>query len=224
MKILSIIPARKGSKDIKNKNLVKFKGKPLIFHSIRVSKKIKSITTFVSTDSKKILQYAKKKGIQFNYLRPKFLAKDKSNVIDAVFHALKWFKERKVNFDAILLLQPTSPLRKESDVIKMIKIFKKKNMQSIMSVSKAREHPFKLIKINKRKWNFLEKNKKNFFNRQQYPQNYFVEDGNIYLAKISFLKRYKSFSVINKTNLYKLYHYPYIDINNHTDLKIAKLF
>ena len=72
---------------------------------------------------------------------------DKSNVIDAVFHALKWFKERKVNFDAILLLQPTSPLRKESDVIKMIKIFKKKNMQSIMSVSKAREHPFKLIKI-----------------------------------------------------------------------------
>ena len=93
-----------------------------------------------------------------------------------------------------------------------------------MTVSKAREHPFKLIKINKKKWNFLENNKRKFFNRQQYPQNYFVEDGNIYLAKISFLKRYKAFSVANKTNLYKLYQYPHVDINNYTDLKIANLF
>ena len=148
MKILSIIPARKGSKDIKNKNLVKFKGKPLIFHSIRVSKKIKSITTFVSTDSKKILQYAKKKGIQFNYLRPKFLAKDKSNVIDAVFHALKWFKERKVNFDAILLLQPTSPLRTSEDILAALKIAQHEDVTSVIGVCEVVDsHPQKLKTI-----------------------------------------------------------------------------
>ena len=61
MKILGMIPAREGSKGIKNKNLVKFKGKPLIFHSIKIAKKNKAIIPFVSTDSKKIKKYTLKK-------------------------------------------------------------------------------------------------------------------------------------------------------------------
>ena len=60
MKILGFIPAREGSKGIKNKNLVKFNGKPLIFSTINFSKKLNTVTSFVSTNSKKILKYAKK--------------------------------------------------------------------------------------------------------------------------------------------------------------------
>ena len=71
MKILGFIPARSGSKELKNKNLKKFNGKPLIYHTISISKKFKTITTFVSTDSKKILNLAKNYGVKFNYLRPK---------------------------------------------------------------------------------------------------------------------------------------------------------
>ena len=94
MKILAFIPARAGSKGIKNKNLINFGGKPLIFSTIKFCKKLKNITTFVSTDSKKILSYAKSKGIKYDYLRPKKLATDQSEVINSIFHALSWFKEK----------------------------------------------------------------------------------------------------------------------------------
>lgn len=224
MKILGMIPAREGSKGIKNKNLVKFKGKPLIFHSIKVAKTIKAIIPFVSTDSKKIKKYSEKNGIKFDYLRPKSISKDKSNIVDAVFHALEWFENTNVYFDAVMLLQPTSPLRKEKDVKKIIRIFKtNKKFQSIMTVSQVREHPYKIIKIRKKNWKFIETNKNNFVNRQEYPQNYFVEDGNIYLARVSFLKKNRSFVIKNKTKLYKSSH-PLIDINIPIDLKIANLF
>ena len=92
-----------------------------------------------------------------------------------------------------------------------------------MTVSQAREHPYKLIKISKKKWKFVEINKNKYVNRQEYPQNYFVEDGNIYLAKVSFLKKNRSFVVKNKTKLYKLSQL-FIDINIPIDLKIANLF
>ena len=115
-------------------------------------------------------------------------------------------------------------MRKEKDEKKIIRIFKtNKKFQSIMTVSQVREHPYKIIKIRKKNWKFIETNKNNFVNRQEYPQNYFVEDGNIYLARVSFLKKNRSFVIKNKTKLYKSSH-PLIDINIPIDLKIANLF
>ena len=126
MKILSIIPARSGSKGIKNKNMIKFLGQPLIKRTIDLSKKLPYTTTFVSTDSIKILRYAKKNNVKFDYLRPKKLSKDNSNIIDAISHALEWFLNKNIYFDYLLLLQPTSPLRDLSEIKKIIRLTKKK--------------------------------------------------------------------------------------------------
>ena len=126
MKILSIIPARSGSKGIKNKNMTKFLGQPLIKRTIEFSKKLPNTTTFVSTDSLKILKYAQKNNIKFDYLRPKKLSKDNSNIIDAISHALQWFLNKNISFDYLLLLQPTSPIRDFSEIKKIIRIVKKK--------------------------------------------------------------------------------------------------
>ena len=123
MKILGFIPARKGSKGLKNKNLVKFMGKPLIFHTIDCCKKLKFLTPFVSTDSKKILNYSKKCGIKFDYVRPKKISKDKSQITDAVFHALKWFESKNIFFDSVMILQPTSPVRDKTEVKRIYKKF-----------------------------------------------------------------------------------------------------
>ena len=125
MKILSIIPARSGSKGIKNKNMTKFLGQPLIKRTIEFSKKLPNTTTFVSTDSLKILKYAQKNNIKFDYLRPKKLSKDNSNIIDAISHALQWFLNKNISFDYLLLLQPTSPIRDFSEIKKIIRIVKK---------------------------------------------------------------------------------------------------
>ena len=224
MKILGFIPARAGSKGIKNKNLVKFNGKPLIYSTINFCKKLKFITPFVSTNSSKILNYAKKNGIKFNYLRPNYLATDKSDIISSIFHALEWFEKRNIYFDAVMLLQPTSPIRKKKEVKKIFEIFKRKKINSIISVTQMKEHPYECIKIKDDKWKFLQINKEKSISRQNYPKKYFIIDGSIYLAKVSFLKKNHSFVKENKTKLFKSSQYPFIDIDESIDLKIAKLF
>ena len=119
-KILGIILARGGSKGIKDKNIVKFGNKPLIKWTFDAAKKSKKISKLVlSTDSKKIASIAKNK-IEVPFLRPKKFAGDKSKSIDAIEHAINFFKKQKVFFDYIVLLEPTSPLRTTDDINKSI--------------------------------------------------------------------------------------------------------
>ena len=222
MKILGFIPARAGSKCLKNKNMINFLGKPLIYHTLKIAKELDVSDIFVSTDSKKILSYAKKFGIKYNYLRPKKFSNSKSQIIDAVFHGIDWLKKNNNHYDAVLVLQPSNPHRNSNDINKMIRQFKNKKKKSIITVSKAEEHPFKYFKLKKNSWDFFEKKKIKSLNRQDYPNNYYVEDGNVYLTKINFLKKYKNFIIKQHTTLYKS-SLKKIDINTFEDLLIAKL-
>lgn len=129
-KILCIIPARKNSKGIKNKNLYKVNNKPLIYYTLKqaveIQKKI-DIYIHISTDNKKILSYAKQEfNISCDYLRPKIISGDKSSMVSTVLHSLNWLKKKKLNFDSVLLLQPTNPVRLSKEILKAISIFKKK--------------------------------------------------------------------------------------------------
>jgi CMP-N,N'-diacetyllegionaminic acid synthase len=222
MKILGFIPARSGSKELKNKNLKIFDGNPLIYYSIEIGKKNKSITPFVSTDSKKILNFAKKKGIKFNYLRPKSLSEDNSKVIDAVLHALKWLNKNNLHFDAVMLLQPTSPIRIQKEIEKIIVEFKKKNLQSIASAVEHKDIP-DTLKLNKNnKWKYIIQDKNRSPNRQNYKNKFYTIDGSLYLSKVSFLKKNKSFIDKNNTKIFISSIYPMVDINNILDFKIAE--
>tara|TARA_B100000029_G_C17577892_1_gene958726 strand:+ start:1076 stop:1756 length:681 start_codon:yes stop_codon:yes gene_type:complete len=225
MKILGFIPARKGSKRIKNKNLINFGGKPLIYYTINLCKKLRFVTPFVSTNSKKISIFAKKNGIKFNYLRPENLSNDKSKIIESVFDALNWFEGKKIYFDAVMLLQPTNPIRKLQEVDEIIKIFLNKKVSSIASVTKMKEHPFECVKIKKNnKWRYLVENKLKKKRAQDYPKDYYFIDGSVFLADVKFLRKNKDFITKNKTYLYKSSQFPGIDIDEAADLKIAKTF
>lgn len=223
MKILGFIPARSGSKGLKNKNMINFLGRPLIYHTLKIAKNLNVTDVFVSTDSKKILSYVKKFGIKFNYLRPKKLSNSKSQIVDAVFHGVTWLKKNKKNYDAVLILQPSNPNRNLREVNKAINFFKNKKIKSLVSVSNAEEHPYKYFRIKGNSWDFLEKKKIRSLNRQDFPNNYLVEDGNIYLSRLNFLRKYKKFIIKNKTKLFKS-SLKKIDIDTPEDLKIAKLF
>ena len=222
MKILGFIPARGGSKGIKNKNLRSFDGKPLIFHTIRVSKKNKLITPFVSTDLKKILNYAKKNQIKFDYLRPKRLSGDKSDVIDAVLHALDWLEKKNLKFDAVMLLQPTSPIRIDKEIKKIINQFKDKKLSSIASVVEN-ENSYDTVQVINNHWRYIVKNKNKITNRQNFKNKFYIIDGSMYLSKVSFLKKYKSFVKPNITKLFKSSVTPMVDINIMLDLKVAEI-
>ena len=159
MSILCFIPARAGSKSIKNKNLYKINSKPLIYYTIKFAQKIKNNFIFVSTDSTKILKYTNKLNLNNKYIRPKKLSGDRSLVIDALIDSLNWLKKKGKIFNTVILLQPTNPVRNIIEFNKALAIFKKKKLDSLASVTKMREHPYECIEIKKNnRFQFLKKN------------------------------------------------------------------
>ena len=131
MKIVSLIPARKGSKGIKNKNLIDLCGKPLIYYSIQASINSLVEETWVSSDSDEILKTSKQLGSK-TIKRPKNLSKDKSTSESALIHFAK-----NIDFDILVFIQCTVPLIKSNDINKGIK--KMKNYDSVVSVTETNQ-------------------------------------------------------------------------------------
>ena len=133
MKIICIIPARIGSIRIKKKNLIDFKGKPLIYWTLMQSLRIKLINNIIlSSDSNNLLNYSKNYSNKiFLNLRPKKLSTKRSKTESLIKYLIKKYKFS--SSDAILVLQPTSPLRKDKDIKNIIKIFKKQKLQTLNS-------------------------------------------------------------------------------------------
>lgn len=152
MNILCIIPARGGSKGIKNKNLLTIDDMPLVEYSIKHSLESKYITrTIVSTDSEAIQEIALKAGAEVPFLRPKELAEDHILDLPVFEHALN-FLEKTENYkpNLIVHLRPTTPYRKSEWIDEAILAIKNTpEADSIRSVSKPSEHPYRIFRIDK---------------------------------------------------------------------------
>lgn len=227
-KYLIFIPARSGSKSLKNKNLTILKKKPLIFYTLKIAielkKKINS-EIFLSTDSKRIFNYSNKIVKLQKYLRPKNISSDSSNIIEAVIHCINYYKKQNQSFDSIILLQPTSPIRQIKELLDAIKMYEKKKLKSLMSVSNVKEHPNEIIKLNNqksKKWSYIVNFSKNIYQRQQYCNNFFFIDGNFYISKVAFLKKHNTFLKRNITMPFITNKCWSIDINTEEDLKVAE--
>ena len=217
MNSLVIIPARKGSKAIKNKNKININGKKLIeytFHAVTKSNLNAEIC--LTTDDNEIIKIAKKYKIYSPFIRPKKISTDKATLNQVITHTLSWYKKFK-NFtpDYVILLQPTSPGREIRDIKDSINLFKKSNKNSLISVSPPSNHPCEII---------VKKNNKNIFllkrpkktQRQSYPEAYFI-DGSIYIFKTNFFlnknKIYDENSILYLSKSKNL-----VDIDNKKDL------
>lgn len=155
MNIVAIIPARGGSKGIKDKNIVDVNGLPLIAYTILVAKQVKEINAiYVSTDSKEIANISLKYGAEV-IERPKKLASDTSTDLECMQHALKVLKTQKpLVLDYILHLRATTPIRESSVLRKCLKqsLFLKKPLvkaHSLRSVEEIAESPYKYFKLDK---------------------------------------------------------------------------
>ena len=140
-KILAIVPARSGSQRLKNKNILKIKGKPLIYFTLREVKKVQSISKIlVSTNSRKIANIAGQYGVVVPFLRPNNISKNNSSMLSVIKHAINYYEKKGFFFfDYILLLQPTSPIRKSFHIKKAIhKISKNKSINGLVSIEKAK--------------------------------------------------------------------------------------
>lgn len=150
-RFLAIVPARGGSKGLPAKNIKRLCGKPLIAWSIDAGLKSKYIDkVMVSTDYIIIANIAKEYGASIPFLRPSELATDKATSFDVVKHTIEFYKNTlREEFDYIVLLEPTSPLREDGDIDNMIKNIVKNeaDFDSIVSIGEVTEHPSIMKKI-----------------------------------------------------------------------------
>ena len=138
MNLLSLIPARGGSKGIPRKNIRKLSGKPLIAWSIEAAQKSSFVDRIVvSTDDEEIAIIARSYGAEVPFLRPTELSRDDTPGIAPVLHALEQFPE----VEQILLLQPTSPLRTSEDIDGIVRMSLERQASSVVSICESPKHP-----------------------------------------------------------------------------------
>lgn len=184
-KIVAIIPARKGSKGIPNKNIIKLNGIPLIEHSILQAKNSKLIDkVIVSTDSEIIFKIAEDCGVDIKGLRPKEYSSDTAILYDVLKYEVKNHLLVENNYEILILLQPTSPLRTSLMIDDSLIKFIDENQKSAVSVSEVREHPIFMRTINERNQLVQLLKINSTVRRQDLPQ-YFKVNGMIYINWIS---------------------------------------
>lgn len=209
MKNLAIIPARSGSKGLKDKNIKLLNGKPLIWYSINSALKSGIFdTVMVSTDSSQYANIAVDCGAEVPFLRCASTAADNSGSWDVVREVLNNYKRfENKEFDTFCLLQPTSPLRTEQDIIKAYDIFNEKNAKAVVSVCEMEHSPL---------WcNVLDKDLSlNGFlsNKDSLPrqslETYYRINGAIYIASIE--------EFLENDNLYTENCYAYVMEKRHS--------
>ena len=215
MKVLVIIPARKGSKRLKRKNIIKLNKKSLVQITIEFAKKLKNIfDIIVSTDDPEVIKISKKLKVKAPFLRPANLSNDKATSYSVCAHAVNFYEKKYSRIDVILLLQPTSPFRSKKSIDSIIKNFNKVKSKSVVSVQELKLNPLTLIKKKSNKNYYFLKNKNNIF---KINGNFYLIEKNLFLKKKKF---FLSDTLLFKTEDFK----ESIDIDDINDLKLAKSF
>ncbi len=221
LKILSIIPARSGSKGLINKNILPLLNKPLISWTIEASLQSKYISyTIVNSDSKAILDIAKKYNSN-TLMRPNNLALDNTPSEFVVQHTISELRKQNLEFDFIILLQPTSPLRNNDDIDNAFKLLLKSSASSLISVYKTDNKILKAFIENEYGYiKGISNNKYPFTTRQKLPKTY-MSNGAIYIVKVSeFLKNNSLFT--NNSIKYTMNEEKSLDIDTQNDLDMAQ--
>lgn len=219
---IAVIPARSGSKGLRDKNIKELMGKPLMAYTIEAAKESGLFDiVHVSTDSELYAQIAIQYGADVPFLRKLELSTDSSSTWDAMRFVIREYEKIGKVFDTIAVLQPTSPLRSKEDIVGAYKFFTEKKANMISSVCEMEHSPL---------WsNTLPKDlsMENFEDekiadrpRQELPQ-YYRENGAIYILKVDYLLKEKALYK-NKCYAYIMEKSHSVDIDEEIDFAIAK--
>jgi len=215
-KIIAIIIARGGSKSIIRKNVLPFKGKPLVAWPIDLAKSISRIDrVIVSTEDDEIMEVAKKYGAEIPFKRPMELAQDETPTLPVLQHCVKYLEEKEnYKADIVLLLYPTSPLLQKARIEEALDLFEKTDCNSVVSV----------VKDWGRFWKLEEKENKykvlyplNRVNRQYYKPLY-RENGAIYFMNYDVLMKMNKIVDDQNAEFVVMDEDENVDIDNPSDL------
>lgn len=228
-KVIAIVPARSGSKGIKNKNLRHINNIPLLAYPIITAKESKYVDYILfSSDSPEYCKIAKKYGASAPFLRPKSLSSDSSNRSDVIIHGLDFLKNNlNLEFDIILYLEPTSPLTNSEDVDKSIKMLYDNKIESLVSIVENHTcHPEYALKINSDSGiikPFLNKSFKDLPTNRQELENIYFFDGSLYLSTVKSFYREKEF-YHERTVGIELDGMKSVEIDTENDFELVEYF
>lgn len=192
MKILGVIPARGGSKGVPRKNIKLLGKKPLIEYTIDDAKNSKFLTEIViSTDDEEIAIAAEIAGCKPPFMRPSALAEDTSTSLEVVQHAIDFYEAQNIFFDAVCLLQPTTPFREKGFIDSAIEKFISSNADSLVSVLPVpcEYNPHWTFKKNDNDLLKIATGEENIISRRQELPIAFHRDGAIYITKTDVIKK-----------------------------------
>lgn len=190
MRILAIIPVRGGSKGVPGKNIKLLGGKPLLAYTSELALQSKQLTeVMVSTEDEPIGELAKSLGVQVPFMRPMALAQDDTPTIDVLIHALEWYKNQTIFFDAVCLLQVTSPIRTLDFLDKAIEKFVGSGCDSLVSVQKVPHeyNPHWTFEVNAEGNLKIATGEAEIIPRRQELPTAYHRDGSVYITKTDVL-------------------------------------
>ncbi|MEA4821588.1 MAG: acylneuraminate cytidylyltransferase family protein [Erysipelotrichales bacterium] len=218
MKILYVIPARGGSKGIPYKNIKSLNGKPLIYYSIDVARQLTTDDNIcVSTDDEKIIEVVENYGLKVPFKRPDNIATDTSSTNDVLLHAIDFYESRKIFYDVLILLQPTSPLRNPTHIKEALKLYTN-NIDMVVSVKES--HASSVL-CAENEDGFLELCFNKTAKRRQDMQSFYEYNGAVYIINIKRLKD-KGLGGFTKKKKYIMDEFSSIDIDLPLDWIIVE--
>ncbi|HUQ87698.1 MAG TPA: acylneuraminate cytidylyltransferase family protein [Vicinamibacterales bacterium] len=193
MRVLGIITARGGSKGIPGKNLKSLAGRPLLDYSIEAANDTPLDRLILSTDDKKIADVARSLGCDVPFMRPAELARDETPHLPVIVHAVQWLRDHE-NYvpEAVVILQPTSPLRSAADIAAALRMMELSGADSVVSVNEVspHAHPMRMLSVDDQGLATLfatgEPVRRRINRRQDMPQAW-VMNGAIYACRTEVL-------------------------------------
>jgi len=218
MRALYLIPARGGSKGIPHKNIKLLCGKPLIHYAIDVARKLVSDNDIcVSTDDEEIIKVAEYIGLKVPFIRPDYLASDTATSSDVIVHAINFYKEKGIDYDVVVLLQPTSPFRRVEDVKGCLDLYS----DSLDMVTSVKESYVSAVLCNEDKNGYLVDTLSNGATRRQDADKYYEYNGAVYVINVKSVLE-KGLSGLTRIKKYVMPEINSLDIDVMTDWYIAE--
>lgn len=217
---LVVIPARGGSKGVPQKNIKPLKGKPLIYYTIDAARALfDDRNIVVSTDDELIRSVVQKYGINVPFLRPPTLATDTASTNDVILHAVAFAESQGLEFDKVILLQPTSPFRTATHISEALALYHDR-LEMVVSVKEAASNPY-FVLFEENNAGFLQKFKSGDFVRRQDCPKVWEYNGAIYVINLKAL-RSKPLHGLTLVRKYVMDEYASHDIDTMFDWLFAE--
>jgi N-acylneuraminate cytidylyltransferase len=190
---LFVIPARGGSKGIPGKNIKPLSGKPLIQYSIEYARNfVPDDQICLSTDSIEIIKIAENLALKVPFVRPEYLGGDNTSTFDVLKHTIDFFEKKNKNYDYLVLLQPTSPIRAKKHFEEAYNFIDEKT-EVVVSFNEESQNPYyNVYEENDTGFLKISKGDGKYTRRQDCPPVYAI-NGSIYVFRIETLKHAETF-------------------------------